>query len=91
MTDRERFLNLMNYKRVDRCVYGVWTGVWAETVERWKTEGYDPSQELLFDIDQWEWQGGWFFPNPSFERKIIEEDEHTGLYVNHEGILNAGA
>lgn len=87
MTDRDRFLNVMNYKPVDRCVYGVWTGAWPETIERWKTEGYDPSQEPLFEIDHWEWQCGWFFPNPPFERKVIEEDEHTVLYINHEGIL----
>ncbi len=86
-TDRERFLKVMNYQPVDRCVYGVWTGAWPETIERWKKEGYDPSQEPLFKKDVWEWQGGWFFPNPAFERKVIEENEETILYVNHEGIL----
>jgi len=35
MTDRERFLALMDYRPVDRCVYGVWTGGWPETYERW--------------------------------------------------------
>jgi uroporphyrinogen decarboxylase len=38
-------------------------------------------------IDRWHWEGGWFFPNPPFERTVIEEDERTVLYVNHEGIL----
>ena len=84
---RERFLNLMNYQPVDRCIYGVWGGAWPETIERWKTEGYDPAKEPLFPVDRWEWQGGWFFPNPPFERKVIEEDERTVLYINAEGIL----
>jgi uroporphyrinogen decarboxylase len=87
MTDRERFLNVMGYRPVDRCVYGVWTHGWPETVERWKREGYDPSREPLFDTDRWDWQGGWFFPTPPFERKVVSEDEGTILYVNHEGIL----
>lgn len=86
MTNRERFLNVMNYKPVDRCVY-TGAAAWPETIERWKTEGYDPSKEPLFGTDHWEWQGGWFFPNPPFERKVIEEDERTVLYINHEGIL----
>jgi len=87
LSDRERFLNVMSYKPVDRCVYGIWTGGWPETIERWKREGYDPSKEPLFPIDRWKWQGGWFFPNPPFERKVISEDERTLLYINHEGIL----
>lgn len=87
MNDRQRFLNVMNYKPVDRCVYGVRTSPWPETIERWKTERYDPSLEPLFDIDHWEWPFGWFLPNPPFERKVIEENEDTVLYINHEGIL----
>lgn len=85
MTHRERFLNVMNYKPVDRCVYGVWTGAWPETIERWKAEGYDPDKPPV-QADRWEWQGHWFFPTPPFERKVLEENEHTVLYVNHEGI-----
>jgi uroporphyrinogen decarboxylase len=87
MTHLERFRNVMNYQPVDRCVYGVCTGVWPETLERWKAEGYDPSKGPAFDIDRWDWRGGWFFPNPPFERQVIEEDDHTIVYVNHEGIL----
>ena len=87
MTDLERFRAVMAYQPADRCVYGVCTGAWPETVERWKSEGYDPTREPLFPRDRWEWQGGWFFPNPPFQREVIEEDDRTILYVNHEGIL----
>jgi uroporphyrinogen decarboxylase len=87
MTDLERFRKVMNYQPVDRCVYGWGVGAWPETIERWKSEGYDPERPPQFDTDRWAWFGGWFFPNPPFERKVIEEDERTILYVNHEGIL----
>jgi len=87
MNDRERFLNVMNYKPVDRGVYGAGVGAWPETLERWKTEGYDPADEPLFKTDHWGTIGHWFFPNPPFEHKVIEEDDRTILYINHEGIL----
>jgi len=88
MTDRERFLACMNYESVDRVPYGVWTSPWPETLERWISEGYDPADEPLFpERDRWEWIGGWFFPNPPFEREVIEEDDRTICYVNHEGIV----
>ena len=88
MTDRERFLAVMKYEPVDHVPYGVHMGAWPETIERWKTEGYRPESEPLFpDRDRWEWLGGWFFPNPPFERQVIEETASTITYVNHEGIL----
>lgn len=87
MTDRERFLNTMNYRPVDRAVYRMLMGPWPETVQRWQREGYDPADEPLYPGDCWHWHGGWFFPNPPFERQVVEEDDKTVLYVNHEGIL----
>jgi uroporphyrinogen decarboxylase len=86
MTDRERFLNVMSYRPVDRCVYRA-EGGWPETYERWKTEGWDPEKGPFFPTDRIEWQGGWFFPNPPFVREVVEETGTTVLYVNHEGIL----
>jgi len=87
MTSRERFLNTMEYKPVDRGIYGIGWGAWPETIERWKREGYNPDKEPLFNVDHWEWIGHWFFPHPPFEKKIIQEDDRTILYINHEGIL----
>ena len=85
MTPRERFLATMRYEPVDRVPFRLF-GAWPETVERWKREGYDP-RKPLFQGDHWEWLGEWFFPNPPFERKVIEENARTVLYINHEGIL----
>jgi uroporphyrinogen decarboxylase len=84
---RERFLNVLNYRPVDRGVYGMWVGWWPETQQRWQREGYDPRQGHGFPIDPGFWQGGWFFPNPPFARDVVAEDAETVTYVNHEGIL----
>jgi len=85
VNDRERLLGVMRYQPVDR-VPCRWFGAWPETIERWKGEGYDPSQPV-FPADHWESHGHWFFPNPPFEHRVLEQDERTILYVNHEGIL----
>ncbi len=85
MNDRERFIAVMEYQSVDRVP--LWDfGVWPETIERWKGERYDPANPPVF-TDRRDWQSGWFFPNPPFERTTVEEDDRTVLYVNHEGIL----
>ncbi|MCL1794515.1 MAG: hypothetical protein FWG34_11675 [Oscillospiraceae bacterium] len=85
MTDRERFLNVMRYRQTDRVPF--WNfGAWPETVQRWKEEGYDPGNPP-FKEDRRSWTGGWFFPCPAFEHKVISEDANTVTYVNHEGIL----
>ncbi|MBL7202308.1 MAG: hypothetical protein ISS56_19380 [Anaerolineae bacterium] len=85
MTARERFLAAMRYEPADRKPYRLF-GAWPETIDRWQREGYDPAV-VLFQTDRWEWCSGWFFPNPPFERTVVEENERTILYVNHEGIL----
>jgi len=87
MTDRERFVNVLNYQPVDRCFYAECLWTWPETYERWEKEGYDPAQEPLFDTDRWDIQISWFFPNPPFEREIVAEDEATISYISEEGIL----
>ena len=40
MSSRERFLSLMEYGSVDR-VPNHEVGVWAQTAQRWKSEGLD--------------------------------------------------
>ena len=77
----------MRYEEVDRAPLVGGMGAWPETIQRWQQEGYDEKDEPLFPADRVEWQGGWFFPNPPFERRVVEQDETTVLYVNHEGIL----
>jgi uroporphyrinogen decarboxylase len=38
-------------------------------------------------MDRWDWHGGWFFPNPPFEKEVVEQDDQTVTYINREGIL----
>ncbi len=85
MTFRERFLATMYYKPVDRVPFRDF-GAWPETLERWKMEGYDPDYPS-FHLDRWDIYGHWFFPSPPFQKKIVEENDHTVTYINHEGIL----
>ncbi len=87
MTPRDRFLKTLAYEPVDRGVYGMWVGWWPETTARWRGEGFDPVQGHGFTVDPYQWQGGWFFPRPAFERKVLAEDAVTITYVNHEGIV----
>lgn len=87
MTSRERFLRVMRYEDFDHVPFISGMGPWPETVERWKGEGYDPDNPPEFGWERWEFRTQWFFPHPPFEREVVEEDEETVLYVNHEGIL----
>ena len=87
MTDVQRFQACMEYQPVDHTPFWDW-GAWPETIERWQGEGYlpgvnDPAQFA----DGRNFFGNWFFPNPPFEYRMVSEDEHTIVYVNHEGIL----
>ncbi len=87
MTERERFHACMRYEPVDVVPHWTWGG-WPETIERWKTEGYDPSRDAIAQgASAVHWIGHWFFPHPPFGRQVIEEDSEHILYVNHEGIL----
>lgn len=87
MTQKERFHACMRYEPVDRAPYWAWGG-WPETMERWQREGYDPAtMDTHLGCDRVHWMGGWFFPNPGFERKVLEQDAEHILYINHEGIL----
>jgi uroporphyrinogen decarboxylase len=87
MDARQRFLNTLNYRPVDRGFYGMWVGWWPETAQRWQTEGFDPQVGHGFATDPYAWHGGWFFPNPPFAHEVVAEDAETITYVNHEGIL----
>jgi len=87
MTSRERFLRVMRYEDFDHVPYIAGMGAWPETEERWRREGYDPQRPPAFGTERWEFQWTWFFPHPPFERRVVEEDAQTVLYINPEGIL----
>lgn len=87
MTERERFHACMRYEAVDVVPHWTWGG-WPETIERWKTEGYVAERDSIAQgASAVHWIGHWFFPDPPFERRVVEEDDEHVLYINHEGIL----
>jgi len=88
MTDIERFYATMEYKKVDRAIFWVW-GLWPETIEKWKSQDpdFDKKIDVYAGINRRQFYNHWFFPNPPFEQKIIEENQSHILYINHEGIL----
>jgi uroporphyrinogen decarboxylase len=63
-------------------------GGWQETHDRWLKQGWDgrPLHEV-FGTDEILRLGIPYGPSPEFEYELVEEDEHTKVYLNHEGIL----
>ncbi|MDO8686090.1 MAG: uroporphyrinogen decarboxylase family protein [Clostridiales bacterium] len=87
MNQKERFLNTMRFKPVDRVP--MWSsGYWNETLIRWYKEGLpkDINIEELFGCDRFTRIGTYFGFCPAFDVVVLEEDERTTTYINHEGI-----
>ncbi len=78
MNTRERFLNVFNYKPVDRYPDFEF-GYWVETLEEWKKYGFpehidnDWDAERYFNFDYYKLvpTNTWIYPE--FEKKVIEE------------------
>lgn len=87
MTDLERFYACLEYRPVDRRPFWTW-GAWPETLQRWEGEGHAAELEALHRRygDRKLKYGGWFFPCPPFEKKIISEEAEHLVYINEEGI-----
>ena len=95
MTSRERFMNTLSFKAVDAPWFRAYAFVWPETETEWRGQGYEGPElgwhgeglPRRFGLDELLRVDPWYGPVPEFELKVIEEDEKTRLYVNHEGIL----
>ena len=94
-TSRERFLQTCRFQTADP-PWARWGAfVWPETGDLWRSQGYEGPElgwhgEGLterFGLDELQRVDPWYGPVPEFEYEVIEEDERTKLYVNHEGIL----
>jgi hypothetical protein len=87
-TSRERFLHTLEFKHVSPAWMRTGLGGWTETIERWRREGYDGRLlDDVFGVDRIARVDPWYGPVPEFAYKVVEEDELTKTYVNHEGIL----
>jgi len=89
---KERFLNVMGYKPVDK-VPNYEAGVWGQTIDEWQKQGLDISKV------SWDWFVGddyfgmdkrWFFDAnlgmmPAFEYKILEKTDRYEIFQDSEG------
>ena len=94
MTDRKRFLNIMEFKSVDRYP-NYELGVWGQAIDRWYSEG------LPRDVCYWNWFEGepyfgidkrGFIPVkagmiPGFDEETIEETERYIVFRDSIGRL----
>jgi len=94
MTDRERFLAVMEYRPIDR-VPNHELGVWGQTVERWKSEGM-PEGRLHFDwfvgedyfgMDRREFAPVNFGMIPPFEVEVLERTDRYEVIRHANGIV----
>lgn len=89
MTERERFLNTMNYKPVDRCP--IWDfGFWEETLPAWREQGMPEgvSSDDFFGMDtQWKGLGGKLDLLPAFEWKVLEDRGDTEVVQQRDGVI----
>lgn len=87
-TSRQRFLDTLQFKPVNRPWVRWGAFLWDETIERWKQEGWDGSPlDDYFDLDRLLRVDPWYGPVPEFSHEVIAEDDETVTYVNHEGIV----
>lgn len=95
MTSRECFLKTLDFASPDRPWVRGFAFIWPETCIQWRKQGYKGPDlgwhgeglPQRFDLDQLLRVDPWYGPVPEFAYQLIEEDDRTKLYINHEGIL----
>ncbi len=94
-TSRDRFLQTCRFEPADPPWVRWGAFVWIETCNVWRTQGYDGPElgwggEGLterFGLDELLRVDPWYGPVPDFAYEVVEEDDRSKLYINHEGIL----
>jgi uroporphyrinogen decarboxylase len=94
MTNRERFIEVMEYGSPDR-VPNWEVGVWGQTIDRWEREGLNISDlhwdwftgEACFDMDAREYIPVDYGMLPAIECEVLEEDERYIIARNEKGIV----
>ncbi|MFP4385133.1 MAG: hypothetical protein ACLFST_06005 [Spirochaetia bacterium] len=90
MTDRERFVNQMHYKSVDRC-FNMEFGYWEDNFTEWsifRENGItsNPDADIFFNFDPIKTISGKNWMDPPFPEKVISETEDKRIYMNHDGL-----
>jgi uroporphyrinogen decarboxylase len=94
MTERERFLAVMEYQPVDR-IPNHEVGVWDQTIDRWHTEGLNQFSLTwdwftgcdYFDMDAREYIPVNFGMMPEYEEEIYEVTDRYIVYRHTNGIV----
>lgn len=94
MCGRERFLNVIEYKAVDK-VPNYEMGVWGQTAEQWEKEKLPPftlhydwfTGEEYFDMDYREFIPVNYGMLPLFEEEILEQTERYIIKKQSNGIV----
>ena len=86
-TARERFLRTLDFQPADP-PFALCSGAWQETLDQWRTQGWDgrPVHEVL-GTDVLLPVAVYYGPAPRFSYEVLQEDDTTRTYVNHEGIV----
>ncbi|HBE76695.1 MAG TPA: hypothetical protein DDW65_02775 [Firmicutes bacterium] len=95
LTGRERFLQAMEYKAVDR-VPNWEAGVWEQTIDRWEKEGLDRyslhwdwfTGEEKFGMDVREFIDVNYGMKPEFAREVLEKDDRYEIIRNSNGVVS---
>ncbi len=94
MTDKERFINCVLGREIDRTPFMYYFGLWGETVEEWRKQGVECpeaawcSPEFGFDKPVLDASGSVnMLFCPEFETKIIEQKDHTYIYQDFSGSI----
>lgn len=95
LTSRERFLRTLDFQPVDIPWTRAHSGLWQETADVWLSRAdagtgtgwHGENIYQRFALDEILRVDPRYGPVPEFEYRLIEEDEQTKLYINHEGIL----
>ena len=91
MTDRERFVNQMHYRPVDRC-FNMEFGYWEENFREWPLfveNGIRNNSEadVFFNFDIIHGVGGRLWIHPPFPAEVVEETATTRVIRNSDGLL----
>lgn len=94
MNNRERIINCVTGKEIDRTPFICYFGAWGETCERWMKEGakdWDAWRDPAIGFDEGvanltEYVNHYF--NPPFEFKILKEEGERYIYQDTLGVVN---